>query len=54
MLSIPNLDPLRADIIYAGVAILVKILEHYGAEQFKVVDRGLRWGLLLGGPQAPA
>ncbi|MDQ3024658.1 MAG: hypothetical protein M3R04_09815, partial [bacterium] len=48
LLAIPNLDPLRADIIYSGVAIIVKILEHYGASQFRVVDRGLRWGLLLG------
>ena len=47
LLAIPNLDPLRADIIYSGVAIIVKILEHYGAERFKVIDRGLRWGLLL-------
>jgi exopolyphosphatase/guanosine-5'-triphosphate,3'-diphosphate pyrophosphatase len=48
LLAMPNLDPLRADIIYSGVAIIVKVLEHYGATQFKVVDRGLRWGLLLG------
>jgi hypothetical protein len=48
LLAIPNLDPLRADIIYCGVAIIVKILEHYGTERFKVIDRGLRWGLLLG------
>jgi exopolyphosphatase/guanosine-5'-triphosphate,3'-diphosphate pyrophosphatase len=48
LLAVPNLDPLRADIIYGGVAIIVKILEHYGAERFKVIDRGLRWGLLLG------
>jgi exopolyphosphatase/guanosine-5'-triphosphate,3'-diphosphate pyrophosphatase len=54
--ALPNLDPLRADIIYAGARIVLGILGQYYAEGFRLIDRGLRFGLLLGGegPQKAA
>jgi exopolyphosphatase/guanosine-5'-triphosphate,3'-diphosphate pyrophosphatase len=45
--ALPYLDPLRADIIYAGASIIAAILRHYGAAEFQLLDRGLRYGLLL-------
>ncbi|MCC7477787.1 hypothetical protein IT575_04950 [bacterium] len=48
VLEVPNLDPGRADIIYAGISILTALCEFYKAEEFIVIDRGLRYGLLLG------
>jgi exopolyphosphatase / guanosine-5'-triphosphate,3'-diphosphate pyrophosphatase len=42
------LDPARAEIIYAGAVIILELLAHYAATEFTTVDRGLRWGLLLG------
>jgi exopolyphosphatase/guanosine-5'-triphosphate,3'-diphosphate pyrophosphatase len=45
--ELPNIDPARADVIYAGMAIIAGILAFYGAEHFRLIDRGLRWGLLL-------
>jgi exopolyphosphatase / guanosine-5'-triphosphate,3'-diphosphate pyrophosphatase len=44
----PNLDPARAEVIYAGIAIIKGLCAHYQADSFTLVDRGLRWGLLLG------
>lgn len=44
----PNLDPARAEVIFAGIAIILGLLNHYKADSFTLVDRGLRWGLLLG------
>jgi exopolyphosphatase / guanosine-5'-triphosphate,3'-diphosphate pyrophosphatase len=44
----PNADPKRAEVIVAGVVIIASLLAHYGAESFTLVDRGLRFGLLLG------
>jgi len=46
--AMPNLDPARADVIYGGVAIIAGLLEMYGVPGFTLVDRGLRFGLLLG------
>ena len=43
----PNLDPARAEVIFAGIAIIAGVLKHYQASSFTLVDRGLRWGLLL-------
>ncbi len=48
VLEVPNLDPGRADIIYAGISILATLCDFYKAEEFIVIDRGLRFGLLLG------
>ena len=42
---LPGLDPRRADVIYAGGAILARLLERAGAEGVVVSDRGIRWGL---------
>lgn len=50
--ALPNLDPLRADIIYAGACVVLALLGRYGAAQFHLIDRGLRFGLLLGGQAA--
>jgi len=47
MRRLPNLDPARADVIYAGAVIIAEILRHYGADRFLLLDRGLRFGLLL-------
>jgi len=45
--ALPNLDPARAEVMYAGTAIIISLLRLYGAEEFTLVDRGLRFGLLL-------
>jgi exopolyphosphatase / guanosine-5'-triphosphate,3'-diphosphate pyrophosphatase len=41
------MDPARAEIIFAGVFIIAELLRFYAAQQFRVIDRGLRYGLLL-------
>src|SRR6202158_4556456 len=46
-LSVPGLDPKRADVICAGAAILQTAMELLKTEECLVSDRGLRWGLLL-------
>jgi exopolyphosphatase/guanosine-5'-triphosphate,3'-diphosphate pyrophosphatase len=43
----PNLNPERAPVIYAGISIIAALLRHYGADRFTLLDRGLRYGLLL-------
>jgi exopolyphosphatase/guanosine-5'-triphosphate,3'-diphosphate pyrophosphatase len=40
------LEPGRADVIVAGLAILVAALDHAVADTFVVRDRGLRYALL--------
>jgi exopolyphosphatase/guanosine-5'-triphosphate,3'-diphosphate pyrophosphatase len=45
--ALPNADPKRSAVMYAGCAIVLELLRLYGARQFTLVDRGLRWGLLL-------
>jgi len=42
---LPGLDPKRADVIYAGGAILCRVMARAGAERLTVSDRGVRWGL---------
>jgi exopolyphosphatase/guanosine-5'-triphosphate,3'-diphosphate pyrophosphatase len=42
---LPGLDPRRADVIYAGGAILSRVLARTGADELLVSDRGIRWGL---------
>lgn len=44
---IRGLEPGRADIIPAGTAILLALLERLGAASLLISDRGLRHGLLL-------
>lgn len=45
--ALPNADPKRAAVIAAGGAIIASLLAHYGVDGFTLVDRGLRFGLLL-------
>ncbi len=42
----PGLDPRRADVIFAGATILLRILERAGASECIVSDRGIRWGVI--------
>lgn len=42
----PSLERGRADVIVAGVTILLAALEHCGAERLVVRDRGLRYALV--------
>lgn len=45
--ALRHADPKRAGVMYAGVTIIAALMEMYAAEGFILVDRGLRWGLLL-------
>ena len=40
-----GLDPRRADVIYAGGMILLRVLDRASADVIHVSDRGIRWGL---------
>jgi exopolyphosphatase / guanosine-5'-triphosphate,3'-diphosphate pyrophosphatase len=42
----PGLDPRRADVIFAGAAVLLAIVRLAGVPHVLVSDRGIRWGLL--------
>ncbi len=42
---LPGLEPGRADIIVAGLAILEGVLRAIGAERFRVSGRGVRYGV---------
>ena len=42
----PGLEPGRADVILAGAAIFLAVLERLSAEAMTVSDHGLRHGLL--------
>lgn len=44
--AIPLIGPGRADVVVAGVTILLAALEHCGADSLVVRDRGLRYALL--------
>lgn len=46
-LSIPGLDPRRADLIVAGAILLDTILRRLGAEELTLCDLALREGLVL-------
>ena len=41
-----RLDPARADIIVAGVAILLSLMETFHFSRIRVSDKGVRWGLI--------
>lgn len=45
--KLPNLDPGRVEIIFAGIGILGALCDFYNSPEFIVIDRGLRFGLLL-------
>lgn len=43
--ALPGMEPQRADVIAAGVAIFARLLERVRASEFLVGDCGVRWGL---------
>lgn len=43
--ALPGMEPQRADVIAAGVAIFARLLERVSAAEFLVGDCGVRWGL---------
>jgi exopolyphosphatase/guanosine-5'-triphosphate,3'-diphosphate pyrophosphatase len=43
--GIVGLEPQRADVIAAGVAILARLVKRVGAPRFVACDRGIRWGI---------
>jgi exopolyphosphatase / guanosine-5'-triphosphate,3'-diphosphate pyrophosphatase len=45
--ALKGLQPKRADVIVAGVLILVEAMTRVGAREVVISDRGLRWGLLV-------
>lgn len=45
--AIPQILPQRADIILAGIMILLEVMKKIGVEQITVSDRGLRYGILM-------
>jgi exopolyphosphatase / guanosine-5'-triphosphate,3'-diphosphate pyrophosphatase len=45
-MHLPGLEPGRADVIFAGAAILERIMGHFHLTEVVVSDQGVRWGLL--------
>lgn len=43
--KLPGLEPKRADVIVAGSHIALAYLQHVGASEVIISDRGVRWGL---------
>jgi exopolyphosphatase/guanosine-5'-triphosphate,3'-diphosphate pyrophosphatase len=53
--KLKGLDPARADVIFAGTAILERVMCEAGMNSLTVSDQGVRWGLVwreLGGALA--
>jgi len=44
--KLPGLLEGRADVIYAGAMILLRVMERFGAGAVVVSDQGVRWGLV--------
>ncbi len=44
--TLPGLDARRADVIYAGAMILLRVALRAAASEVVVSDRGVRWGVL--------
>ena len=42
-----GIEPERADVIAAGVAIYSVIVERFAATELITCDRGVRWGVVL-------
>ena len=53
-LKVPSLEPLRADVIVVGAALLEAIVERAGVPGVVVSDRGVRWGLAEASLTEPA
>lgn len=47
LLSFPQILKGRADILVAGILILLQVLRHAGLKEITVSDRGLRYGMAL-------
>ncbi len=45
--QVPQILPERADIILAGILILLEVMKQMGTENVTVSDRGLRYGILM-------
>jgi exopolyphosphatase / guanosine-5'-triphosphate,3'-diphosphate pyrophosphatase len=45
-MKLKGLSPKRADVILAGISVLLESMNAIGAAQVTISDRGLRWGLL--------
>ena len=45
--AIPQILPLRADIILAGILILLERMKKIGTDRITASDRGLRYGILM-------
>jgi exopolyphosphatase/guanosine-5'-triphosphate,3'-diphosphate pyrophosphatase len=43
--AIPGIEPQRADVIAAGVAIFARIMRRIDAPVLITCDRGIRWGV---------
>jgi exopolyphosphatase/guanosine-5'-triphosphate,3'-diphosphate pyrophosphatase len=43
--ALPGLEPQRADVIAAGVAIFARLLQRVRARDFMISDCGVRWGM---------
>ncbi len=50
--TVPGLNPDRADIIIAGVAVVDELMEFFKANLLKINERGIREGLILKGLKA--
>jgi exopolyphosphatase/guanosine-5'-triphosphate,3'-diphosphate pyrophosphatase len=44
--QIPGVEEGRADVIFAGAAILERVMAHFKLDQVIVSDQGVRWGLV--------
>lgn len=44
--ALPGLDPRRADVIYAGATILLRVALRARVAEVVISDRGVRWGAL--------
>jgi exopolyphosphatase/guanosine-5'-triphosphate,3'-diphosphate pyrophosphatase len=45
--AIPQVHSGRADILLAGIVVLMEVMKHLGKEEITASDRGLRYGLAL-------
>ena len=44
--KLKGLDPARADVIFAGTAILERVMSEADVNSVTVSDQGVRWGLV--------
>jgi exopolyphosphatase/guanosine-5'-triphosphate,3'-diphosphate pyrophosphatase len=51
--TMAGIEPQRADVIVAGIAIYARVLERVDARELITCDRGIRWGLAFERTAAP-